>query len=198
MSMSRRSFRRLTLDLCVTLVFLALLASVVAKLRQDEGAETLTGHARIIDGDTLAIGKARLRLLGIDAPERAQTCGDSPGWPCGTQARARLTTLIGRDAVVCRAEGRDRYRRWLAECRVEGRNLNAAMVREGLAVASGAYLEEERAARTEKRGLWSGPFERPRDWRASHGEMAEPSHMSLTSIDDLLDRIRRWWAGEEQ
>lgn len=49
------------------------------------GAETLTGPARAVDGDTLVVGGVRVRLYGVDAPESAQTCNDAGGkaYPCG-------------------------------------------------------------------------------------------------------------------
>ncbi len=40
-------------------------------------AEDWRGAARVVDGDTLAIGDARLRLIAIDAPEGEQTCRDA-------------------------------------------------------------------------------------------------------------------------
>ena len=45
---------------------------------------TVSGAARVIDGDTLEIGGTRVRLHGIDAPESAQRCrADGRSWPCG-------------------------------------------------------------------------------------------------------------------
>ena len=40
---------------------------------------TLSGHARVIDGDTIVIGEVHVRLFGIDAPESDQTCNDAHG-----------------------------------------------------------------------------------------------------------------------
>ena len=60
-----------------------------------------TGPARVVDGDTLGLatpgGEAIIRLHGIDAPERAQTCLDATGAArrCGDEAAAALTALIG-------------------------------------------------------------------------------------------------------
>ena len=41
--------------------------------------EIIAGRARVVDGDSLEIGAARIRLFGIDAPEGAQHCRDAQG-----------------------------------------------------------------------------------------------------------------------
>ena len=55
------------------------------------GAE-LAGTARVIDGDTISIADTRIRLWGIDAPEREQTCAGRNGdtYECGRDAAAVL------------------------------------------------------------------------------------------------------------
>jgi endonuclease YncB( thermonuclease family) len=42
-------------------------------------ADTLTGHPGITDGDTLRLGSTRIRLYGIDSPERHQSCNYADG-----------------------------------------------------------------------------------------------------------------------
>ncbi len=50
-------------------------------------AETLSGPARVVDGDTLFVAGERIRLHGIDAPEKDQTCSiDGRDWACGIAA----------------------------------------------------------------------------------------------------------------
>lgn len=131
----------------------------------------LDGPVRIVDGDSLEVGGERVRLEGIDAPELDQRCGlAAKDWACGTSARAALRKAVGRDAVTCRPVGTDRYGRSVSVCEAGGRDLGAAMVGEGLAVATGfAYAREQEEARRAKRGLWSGPFEEPASWRARKG-----------------------------
>ena len=57
----------------------------------------ITGKARVVDGDTIRIGKTKIRLHGIDAPETKQECyrmDDSP-YRCGEAATDALRVLIG-------------------------------------------------------------------------------------------------------
>ncbi len=57
----------------VSTVFVLLLCASPAS------AEVLSGHPRVVDADTLAFGKERVRIEGIDAPERHQKCLDAKG-----------------------------------------------------------------------------------------------------------------------
>jgi endonuclease YncB( thermonuclease family) len=133
----------------------------------DPAPAALSGAARPGDGDSFHLGGDRVRLLGIDAPEYAQTCTGSDGhaWPCGRSARDRLAGLLKGGAVQCQPEGRDKYQRVLAVCQVAGTDIGRLMVAEGLAISSGRYAGEERAARSSRRGIWAGSFDTPRDWR---------------------------------
>lgn len=160
--------------LLLALVFLG--ALLAAKL-DDVASLHLNGPFVAIDGDTLAAGAERLRLLGLDAPEARQVCQDAAGddWSCGEEARAALEGLSSAASVVCSGSDRDRYERLLVTCRDGALDLNAELVRLGLAVASGDYSAQERAARTGGQGLWAGTFERPRDWRIRHGMMDDPA-----------------------
>jgi endonuclease YncB( thermonuclease family) len=134
-------------------------------------AEGLTGSARVIDGDTIAIGTRHVRFEGIDAPETDQVCLDAQGerWTCGLAARERLSAHIAGRPIACAARGEDRYGRTLATCSASGENLNAWMVREGWALAyvqySREYVADEAAARAQRRGMWAGAFIAPWDWR---------------------------------
>lgn len=129
-----------------------------------------TGMGEAIDGDSLRLSGEELRLRGIDAPELNQTCtvgGASD--PCGRHARAALRRYLASGLATCIGEERDRFQRLLVVCRVRGIELNAAMVREGHAVAFGAYFAEEAEAKAGYRGMWAGTFQRPSDWRQQNG-----------------------------
>jgi endonuclease YncB( thermonuclease family) len=130
---------------------------------------------RVADGDSIEIAGMRMRLEGIDAPELDQTCTDGNGrsWPCGRTARRELRDHIGDRELKCSSGPSDRFRRVLAVCFLpDGSNVNAWMVRQGWAVASGfagTYRVEEDEAKAAKRGIWAGTFEAPRQWRQRTG-----------------------------
>lgn len=127
----------------------------------------IEGRAYAVDGDTLLLNDARIRLEGIDAPELHQTCSrDGQSYFCGEKARNALISLILGHSVQCRTSGRDRYGRPLGKCTANGVDLAARMVEEGWAVSYGRdYALEEAAAEVRAAGLWAGEFERPQEWR---------------------------------
>ncbi|MGN6460535.1 MAG: thermonuclease family protein [Pseudolabrys sp.] len=143
--------------------------------------ETITGAVRVVDGDSLEIGAARIRLFGIDAPELRQLCRSADGSDvtCGLAARDTLGKLIGGRPVSCApAEKTPSYDRTVAVCTVKNSNsdngretdLSEAMLRAGQAIelkahSHGRYSAAEREARDAKRGIWAGSFERPSEWR---------------------------------
>ena len=88
----------------------------------------LVGRARVLDGDSLEISGARIRLQGIDAPEWKQTCTDPKGqaWSCGQAAAQELQSHIGGRELTCARHGVDRYNRILAVCSApDGSDVNA-------------------------------------------------------------------------
>ncbi|MBR9762690.1 MAG: thermonuclease family protein [Rhodobacteraceae bacterium] len=138
------------------------------------GAADLSGRARVIDGDTLEIGGQVVRLLDIDAPESAQDCH---GAPCGRDSTRYLERMTARRTVHCRGDGMDAYDRLLARCDVDGADIGATMVLAGQAVAYRryglAYVDQEKVARIEGRGLWArGTPVMPWDYRAGRWQQA--------------------------
>ena len=110
---------------------------------------TITGPARVVDGDTIVVGGVRIRLEGIDAPETSQSCATASGgdWPCGRKATAELAHMIGHRSVTCEDRGLDKYRRVLAVCRAGDIDLNAEMRSDvggeinNIAIARGSIIE---------------------------------------------------------
>ena len=129
-------------------------------------AELINGNTKIIDGDTLHIGKYKIRLHGIDAPELNQNCNyKNKDWECGQQSKKYLIQLIDSNAVNCQVIGIDRYKWYIGICYVNKLNINKMLVKNGWAIAyryySKAYTDEEFIAKKMKIGIWKGKFEEP-------------------------------------
>lgn len=159
-------------DLVVALRIIALLAIAGAVLQYRLGpAREVLGSARAIDGDSLRLNGEELRLEGLDAPEYRQSCTAKSGErvACGVLARRALEDMLARGPVRCEIGKADRYGRGLARCSAGDIDINAALVRQGHAVAYGGYRAEEAQAKAAGRGLWAMNFERPETWRRSQG-----------------------------
>ena len=133
---------------------------------------SVMGRASVIDGDTLEIHDRRIRLWGVDAPEGRQSCDGAGGaaYRCGQAAANRLDRHLEGKVVSCFKEAADRYGRMVARCEVDGEDVGAWLVGQGLAVrysryAGNAYRTEEAAAREARAGVWAGRFAPPEDWR---------------------------------
>ena len=111
----------------------------------------------MIDGDTLDSPSGRVRLFGVDTPER--------GEPCATKATNRLSELAGGSVRL--EDGprlTDRFSRRLAYVYTEdGFSIDEILVREGLGIAwteDGQHRDflvglERTTRRAETGCLWS-------------------------------------------
>jgi len=127
-------------------------------------AETLLGRVvKIADGDTLTIFddqsvQHKVRLSGIDAPEKAQAFGNV--------SRQHLAKLTFGKQVTVETFKKDRYKRNVGKVLVEGKDANLAQIEAGLAWHYREYAREqapkdresyaatEASARIAQRGLW--------------------------------------------
>lgn len=123
--------------------------------------DVITGLAEVIDADIIRIDKQRVILWGLDAPERRQLCNkDGKDWGCYDAARRSLELLAGRGEVTCYLLGEpDPFNRRHGVCESGGTDINAELVRRGMAVAweeqTADYVELQLDAITEGRGLWA-------------------------------------------
>jgi len=153
----------------------------------------LTGVvSKVNDGDTLEVrlasGQVTVRLHSIDAPERDQ--------PHGRDAFAALYERVGNRSVELQIVEQDQYDRQVAVVLVEGRNINAELVREGHAWAYRQYLSDEEfchleeAARVGKTGLWAlSPDKQiaPWEWRnLQRGEKFIPTDYLRKTVADCV------------
>lgn len=133
------------------------------------GDSILTGKVvSIADGDTLTIlvegQQHRIRLAEIDAPERKQ--------PFGRKSRQTLSELCFRKEVEVVIIDKDRYGRLIGRVFAGMVDVNAEMVRRGMAWVYLKYAKDpvlfelEKIARSERRGLWAGEEPTPPwEWR---------------------------------
>lgn len=140
-------------------------------------AESLSGRVvKVADGDTITIlsggSTYKVRLAGIDAPEKGQ--------PYGKASRERLASVVaGRDVVVS-AHKTDRYGRKVGVVRVDDIDANLVQITYGMAWHYKAYVAEqstvdrsryaaaEESARAQRIGLWADPKPIPPwDWRSA-------------------------------
>ena len=134
-------------------------------------SEEIFGLPVITDGDTIKISNNKIRLHGIDAPEKKQKClKNAKEYNCGVAATKALVKKISKNMVKCQIQkNKDRYNRFIGVCFVEQEDLNKWMVRNGHAVAyrrySKDYILDEDFAKINKLGLWSGTFLKPEKWR---------------------------------
>jgi endonuclease YncB( thermonuclease family) len=125
---------------------------------------------KVVDGDTIHLDGEKIRFTGIDTPELKQTCIKKVViYPCGITAKEILIDKIGDNNVECISEGKDQYKRILAECFVNGDSLSSYLVRSGYAFAyrkySKKFVPDEDYARLNKIGMWSMEFDYPWDYR---------------------------------
>lgn len=193
--------RRLVASALVGVLALGILAflpsrEIEARPALDLG--TTTGAARVIDGDTIEITGRHVRLEGIDAPEHGQRCGRwlVGTWDCGARATEALSALIARRPVTCESRGNDKYGRMLAICFVDGKDINAEMVREGYAWAfvrySRTYVRQEAEARAARIGIWQGSAEPAwlyRESRWAGAEQAAPGGCAIKGNVSAHGRI---------
>jgi endonuclease YncB( thermonuclease family) len=127
-------------------------------------ADTISGRVvGVADGDTLTVLDSRkqqhkVRLIGIDAPEKAQ--------PFGERSKQSLSDLAYNRNVLVQTHKRDRYGRVLGTVLLDGIDLNLVQINRGLAWHYKAYAREqthndrsryamtEEVARSDRRGLW--------------------------------------------
>jgi endonuclease YncB( thermonuclease family) len=132
----------------------------------------------IADGDTLTVldrdkRQHRVRLLGIDAPERGQDFGE--------RSRQSLADLVFNKQVHVVVPKLDRYGRKLGKVTLGRTDVNLEQLRAGMAwyyrqyesdvfkEDRVAYNQAEREAKAAKRGLWADPRPTP-PWEFRRGE----------------------------
>lgn len=145
-----------------TLLVLASLVSLLAFAQQGDAAfQGAVIH--ITDGDNLTIAAdkewIRVRLAGVDAPERNQ--------PYGTRASHSLSDLCFWKEVTVTPVGKDEYGRTFGKVRCGNVDAGEEQVRRGMAWVYDRYIKDpsliplQEEAQTASRGLWADPYAKP-------------------------------------
>lgn len=133
----------------------------------------IEGYADVIDGDSIKIDDKNIRLLFIDAPEYKQKCfkSNNEQYNCGILSKKYLQNLIKNKKVSCYYNFRDIYNRFLAVCYLNNININHNLLKEGMAIiydlskVNDEIIAIEQQAKLEKRGIWQGYFQMPKEYR---------------------------------
>lgn len=179
-----------------------LLASVVSVAN----AATLSGEVvAIADGDTVTVLDAsktqhKVRLSGIDAPEKGQ--------PFGDKSRQHLAALLFRRDVVVRWHKSDRYGRLVGKVMVATTDASLWQVRAGMAWHYVAYAKEQAAedrqsyaeaeaeARRIRRGLWQDANPTP-PWEHRKSKKRRAAGLGLTThSSDTRGLPPQMWGAE--
>lgn len=164
----------------ISIVFLLLLASS-AVYSQEFTAKVIA----VLDGDTVLVkrgnGLVKIRMVGIDAPEKAQTFGET--------SKRSLSDMVMGKQVTIKSQAIDKYGRMVASINVNGLDVNAEQIRRGMAWENSNFhsdkkllaLQEE--AKQVPRGLWalSNPIP-PWDWRKQHPSIVPVADAVLPAV----------------
>jgi micrococcal nuclease len=135
------------------------------------GQEFITKVIAVLDGDTVLVrregGLVKIRLAEIDAPEKAQTFGET--------SKHSLTGMVLGKQVRVVSQAVDQYGRLVAHLSVDGLDVNAEQIRRGMAWeysnfhSNQTLIALQNESRQASRGLWaqSNPTP-PWEWRKQH------------------------------
>lgn len=112
---------------------LALLVTPTLAALPVAAAERLVGRAHAIDGDTVAVAGVHVRLQGVAAPEIAHPELGIEEEPGGPEAAAFMARLVNGRTLACEPTGERSRGRPVGVCRLDGRDVGAAVIAAGLA-----------------------------------------------------------------
>lgn len=144
-----KSKKRTKINTMRMILSLALLCFLVGCNPSDKNK---LSFERVVDGDTFIASGKRIRIWGIDSPEKNE--------PLSETATMYLEVLIEDKILECTLIDVDRYKRDVMRCYVGRNDIAADMVRMGMAkdyrrYSRGYYEFEEALAKAENMGIWS-------------------------------------------
>jgi endonuclease YncB( thermonuclease family) len=95
---------------------------------------TVSGPARVADGDTVVVAGTRVRLKGVDAAELGTARGEA--------ARRAMIALVAGGTLTCKLTGEKTWGREVGYCFTsDGVDINRAIIESGAALACPRYSE---------------------------------------------------------
>jgi len=164
----------------LSLILFSLSALLILPNLSISSEKAIYGKAQVIDGDTIKINGKKIRLFGIDAPEKKQICQKiymsflifnfQKDYKCGEKSTSALTNKITDKKIKCILDKKkDKFKRNIGTCYLKNQDINRWLVRSGYAIAykrySKKYILDEQYAKENKLGLWRGTFMEPEKWR---------------------------------
>ena len=164
----------------LSLILFSLFFFLLSAIPSISSEKNISGKAEVIDGDTIKINKKKIRLFGIDAPEKKQICKKlhisffifnfQEDYKCGEKSALALLKKLKNKKVECiLEEKKDIYKRNIGTCYVKNQDINKWLVKNGYAIAykkySKKYVLDEKYAKENKLGIWVGNFVEPEKWR---------------------------------
>lgn len=158
-----------------SLILISILIAPKAELKEISGTVI-----KITDGDTITVldsnkKQYKIRMNGIDAPERRQAYG--------TKSKDALGKFIFKKEVLIKWDHRDKYKRIIGDVYLKNEYINLKMVEDGWAWHFKRYSKSqkmakaEKEARKKKKGLWADSKEQipPWDFRKKKDNDSEPA-----------------------
>ncbi len=137
--------------------------------------------ATVINGETLRVNNTLIRLEGVEAPDRSQSCQGQgkKRWKCGEMAQVALERLTRGKTLKCQVGPTpDALGRLNGTCALEdGRDVGALLVEGGHVFSTssyfGGYAVQENEAKRQKLSIWANDIERPAEYRAKLWDSAK-------------------------
>jgi endonuclease YncB( thermonuclease family) len=157
----------------VGLVLIVLWTAAVPAFAQTDSDTNGTGISHgfaVSDGDTVKFGRQRVRLFGIDAPEKGQPCDGGHWYPGSLATKALIAFIAGRPVSCHQVDYDQKNSHPVAVCFAGKDDLQALMVSAGWAWAhtqyGDRYVPEEKDAMARKVGVHAHRCQPPWEWRA--------------------------------
>lgn len=160
MRQKKRKDKDYTIELVLFCLLLAIISSFLGSCTYKDKC------VKVLDGDTLIMqDRTKVRLTGIDAPERNQEGGQ--------EAKQYLSSLVLNKTITLIKVDKDKYGRQVCKVYCNGSYINELMVISGRAWAykrfsSTRLHNAELEARSKRIGIWKKDATPPYLFRKTH------------------------------